>query len=340
MKTKKLIAVVISLLLILTVVAGCGSDQPATGDNGNGGEQKPAETSFPEDSIDMTILFGAGGGADVVGRKLADLASEELGQPIVCNNRTGAGGAVGYQYVLAQDPDGYNIVWNSTSVNVTYHKGNMPEGQDYSAFRGVANITKEASALAVSKDSQWNDFEEFVQYVKEHPGEVKVANSGVGSFNHLTAAAIEDALGVEFKHVPMDAKKSTTALIGGQVDAMVNMAFDVIQQAQADTVKPLVVVGEDRLEQLPDVPTMTELGYDCDLMMYRGIAVPKETPDEVVKVLEDAFVKAANTEEFKNFASKYGVIVNVMGASEFDDYMAETDQKVEDLMEKIGLKKQ
>jgi len=329
-KTKKRAVVIISLLLMLAIgIAGCG----------NGSEQA-AEITFPEEPIDMTILFGAGGGADIVGRKLADLASQELGQPIVCNNRTGGGGAVGYQYVLSQDPDGYNIVWNSTSIHVTYHQGNMPADQDYSSFRGVAQITKEASALAVSKDAPWNTFEEFVAYAKEHPGEVTVANSGVGSFNHLTAAAIEDAVGVEFRHVPMDAKQSTTALIGGQVDAMVNMAFDVIQQAQAGTVKPLVVVGDERLEQLPDVPTMTELGYDCDLMMYRGIAVPKDTPDEVVKILENAFITAAAKEEFKEFAAQYGILVEIKNAEEFDAYMAEVDEQVAQLMEKIGLKKQ
>lgn len=335
MKTKKIMAIVLSLALILTMAVGCS--KPAD-------TQAPSEEpkiSFPEKNIDMTILFGAGAGADVIGRKLADMVSKDLGQPIVCNNRVGGGGSVGYQYVLGTDPDGYNIVWNSTSISVAYHQGNMPADQGFDAFRGVANITQEATALAIrADDDRWNTIEEFLAYAKEHPGEVTVANSGVGSFNHLMAAAIGDVAGVELKHIPMDAKQSTTSLLGGQVDAIVNMAFDIIQQQEAGQVKALVVVAPERLEQIPDVPTMKEKGYDLDLMMYRGIAVPKDTPDEVVKILEEAFVKAGNAPEFKEFTQPYGVILDVKGAAEFDAQMADNDAIVADIMDKIGIKKQ
>jgi len=293
MRIKKLLALVLAVILIL--VTGC-----TAADN----EQKP---EYPTKVIDMSVLFGAGGGADVVGRKLADLASKELGQPIVANNRVGGGGAVGYQYVLNAEPNGYSIVWNSTSISTSYHAGNMPEGQDYSAFRGVAKVTDEASALAVKADARWETIEDFIAYAKANPEQVTVANSGVGSFNHLNAVLIEQATGVKFKHIPMDATTSTTSLIGGRVDAIVNMAFDIIQQEQAGNVRALAVVADTRQDSLPDVPTFKERGFDADLTMYRGIAVPKETPDDVVKILEDAFIKAGKSDEFKEFAGKYGV---------------------------------
>ena len=326
MKTSKIFATILTVFLLLTT--GCTADE---------NKQK---NEYPTKAIDMTVLFGAGGAADVIGRKLADGASMELGQPIVANVRVGGGGAVGYQYVLAQDPDGYGIVWNSTSISVTYHQGNMPQGQDYSAFRGVAKITEEASALAVKADAPWKDLKEFVEYAKANPGEVTVANSGVGSFNHLTAAAIEDALGVEFKHIPLDSKESVTAVLGGRADAMVNMAFDAIPQVSAGEMRALAIVGTERLDAMPDVPTMTEEGYDVDLLMWRGIAVPKDTPDEVVLKLEDAFLKSANSDEFKDFAEKYSVTVAPTTGAEFDAYMEEQDKLIADIMDKIGLKKQ
>lgn len=332
MRPSKLMVIVLTVLLAVTLLAGCSSAQPAP--------QKEPESTFPEKPIDLTILFGAGGAADVIGRKLADGASKELGQPIVANVRTGGGGAVGYQHVLAQKPDGYSIVWNSTSICVTYHQGNMPPDQDYSAFRGVAKISEEASALAVRADAPWKNLEEFVAYAKANPGKVTVANSGVGSFNHLTAAAIEDALGVEFKHIPLNSKESVTALLGGRVDAMVNMAFDAIPQYEAGEMNVLAVVGTQRIVAMPDVPTMTELGYDVDLLMWRGIAVPKDTPDEVVLKLQEAFLKSANSDEFKEFAKKYSLTVAPATGAEFDAYMAEQDKMIADLMEKIGLKKQ
>lgn len=327
MNIRKYLAIILAVVLVITTV-GCQA--------GN----KQGAPKFPTKVIDMTVLFGAGGGADVIARKLGDLASKEIGQPIIANNRVGGGGAVGYQYVLNTPADGHSIVWNSTSISTCYHLGNMPANQGYDAFKGVANITQEATSLAVKKDARWNTIEEFFAYAKENPGKVTVANSGVGSFNQLIAAAIEDAAGVEFKHVPMDAKQSTTSLLGGKVDAIVNMAFDVIQQVQADTMKALVVVAPERLELLKDVPTMKEKGYDLDLMMYRGIAVPKDTPDDVVKILEDAFMKAGNNQEFKDFAEQYGALVDVRGAKDFDALMADNDKKVADIMDKLGIKKQ
>jgi tripartite-type tricarboxylate transporter receptor subunit TctC len=334
MKTRKIIAIVLSLVLILTMAVGCS--KPAE-------PQKQAEEpkiNFPEKSIDLTILFGAGSASDIIARKLADIVSKDLGQPIVANNRVGGGGAVGYKHVLSTKPDGYNIVWNSTSISTCYYLGNMDKEQTFDTFRGIANITKESAALAVKADAKWQTLEDFVAYAKEHPGEVTVANSGVGSFNHLVAAAVEEALGVKFKHVPLDAKQSMTSLLGGTVDAMVNMTFDIVQQEQAGQVKTLAVVADAKHPLLPEVPTFKEKGYDVDFTMYRGIAVPKDTPDEVVKILEEAFVKAANSQEFQDFITQYGVEANVKGAADFDAFMAEQDQLVADLMEKVGMKKQ
>lgn len=330
MKVKKSIAILLSILLLLTIVGGCGTTAQKT--------SEPAKIKYPEKTIDMTILFGAGAAGDIIGRKLGEIAGKELGQTIVANNRVGGGGAVGYQYVLGTPADGYNIVWNSTSVNVAYHQGNMPK--DYSAFTGVAKVTQEASVLAVKADAKWKNLEEFIAYAKANPGKVTVANSGVGSFNQLIAGAIESAAGVKFKHVPMDAKQSTIALLGGKVDAVVNMAFDMIQQEQAGQTRTLVVVADKRLDILKDVPTMKEKGFDLSLTMYRGIAVPKGTPAEVVKILEAAFMKAGNSEEFKTFAAKYGVTVDVKAGADFDKEMVDNDKQVSAIMEKIGIKKQ
>lgn len=293
---------------------------------------------YPKKRLHMTILFGAGAGADIVGRKLADLASKELGQNIVCTNRLGGGGAVGYQYVLNQPNDGYNICWNSTSINVVYHQGNM--SQDYAAFAGVCNVTKELSGLAVRADAPWKTIQEFIQYAKDKPGEVTVANSGVGSFNHLIAAALEEQFGVKFKHIPLNANESITALLGGKVDAIVNMSFDIIQQQDAGAMRALIVVGDRRLDKLPDVPYTKELGYDFDLSMWRGITVRKGTPPEVIAILESAFTKAAQSEEFRTFAERYGVIVDIRDAKGFDQLMADSDKIVVDIMTALGIKKQ
>jgi len=268
---------------------------------------------------------------------LADIASQHLGVTIVANNRTGGGGAVGYQHVLGTRPDGYNICWNSTSINVVHHVGNME--QDYSAFRAVAGITEELSGLAVRADeTRFTTFEDFVAYAQANPGQLVVANSGVGSFNHLISAAMAAQAGIDVVHMPLDAAESITALLGGHVDAMVNMAFDIIQQVEAEQMRALVVVGNNRLEQMPDVPVFREFGHTLNLMMWRGITVPAETPDDVVAVLEHAFLQAANDPEFIQFSGQFGVVVNPLTAVEFDRLMSEDDVVVSDIIDAIGLR--
>jgi len=314
-------------LSVLLVLSGC-----------SGGETEQ-KTSFPEKSIDMTILFAAGTSPDLLGRQLADLAQKELGQPIVVNNRVGGGGAVGYQYVLNQPADGYSIVWNSSSISTTYYQGNLPKGQDYSAFRGVAMITNEPSAISVRADAPWKTLDEFIQYAKENPGKVSVVNAGVGSFNHITAVALEEAAGVKFNHVFTN-QAAVTVLLGGQVDAIVNTVADISKYHLSGQVRMLGVIGEERVDAVKDVPTVKEQGIDLTLSMYRGIAVPKDTPDDVVKILEQAFIKAAQSETFKEYADKNGIVIDIRGAEEFDKYMAEQDAQIAQLMEKMGLRKQ
>ncbi len=211
--------------------------------------------------------------------------------------------------------------------------------QDCSAFKDVAMITKEASCLAIKGgDSRFCTLDEFVAYAKDHPGELSIGNSGIGSFNHLVAAALCDELGIEVNHVPLDANESTTALLGGQIDAMMNMALDVIQQVRGGEMTALVLIGGNGSEQLPGVKTMKQLGYNLDLTMWRGITVPAGTPQEVVDVLEDAFLQAAADPEFLSFCAENGVEVAPMGGDDFDALMASDDQLVADIMVKIGLK--
>jgi len=320
------------LLIFALIFALVGCSAPASS-----GGNEPEKIDYPTKPIDMTIVFGAGISADIFGRKLASLAEKELGQPIVVNNRPGAGGAVGYQHVVQQKPDGYNIVWTSNSLSTTYHQGNMPIS--YEAFRSVARISTEQSVVAVKADAPWQTFEEFIEDAKNRPEEIAVGNGGIGSFNHLTAVAIENATGAKFHHVPFNATSAVPGLLGGQVDATVTMAFSFIPLAQSGEVRFLVSTGENRLENVKEVPTMKELGYDFSMLMYRGISVPKDTPDYVVEGLESAFKKATETEEYKKFIKENSIDAAWLGAEDCEKFIAKEDVFLGDLMSQIGMKK-
>ncbi|CEP69329.1 Bordetella uptake gene [Moorella glycerini] len=330
-----------ALLLVLTLsLAGCGGSKQANDSSKNaGGKQSDkAAVEFPTKPMEMTVLFGAGSGADLLARKVADLASKELGQPIAVVNRTGAAGAVGYSYVKDQKPDGYNFVWNSNSINTAYHQGNMKF--DYKAFAGVAELTTEPVSIAVKADAPWKDINEFIDYAKKNPGKVRIGNSGLGSFTHLAAVALENKTGAKFTHVPFGQGLAVSSLLGGKIEASSQLPAEIMSQVKAGQVRILAVTGEQRLASLPDVPTFKEKGIDLTLSLWRGIAVPAGTPQPVIEKLEAAFKKVAENQEFKDFAKQMGANIEFRGAADFDKFIAQQDKELADLMEQIGMKKQ
>src|SRR5262249_13873305 len=173
-----------------------------------------AAADFPTKPVELTVLFGAGSAADLLARKLADLAGKELGQPVAVVNRTGAGGALGYSYVKGQTADGYSLVWNSNSVSTAYHAGNMKF--DYTAF---AALTSEPVTLAVKAEAPWKDLRELIAFAKARPGEVRIGNSGRGSFTHLVAVAFENRSGTKLTHVPFGRELAVTTVLGEKIEA-------------------------------------------------------------------------------------------------------------------------
>src|SRR4030095_7144948 len=184
--------------------------------------------AFPTRPVELTVLFGAGSAADLLARKLAELAAKDLGQRVTVVNRTGAGGALGYTHVRNQPADGHALVWNSNSVSTAYHAGNMK--LDYTAFAGVAALTSEPVSLAVKADAPWKDLRELVAHARAHPGEVRVGNSGRGSLTHLAPAALENRAGVKMTHVPFGRELAVTTVLGDKIEASVQLPAEIMSQ--------------------------------------------------------------------------------------------------------------
>jgi tripartite-type tricarboxylate transporter receptor subunit TctC len=294
--------------------------------------------AFPDRPVELTVLFGAGSAADLLARRLAELAGKDLGQPVAVVNRTGAGGALGYAHVQGQSPDGYALVWNSNSVSTAYHAGNMKF--DYAAFAGVAALTSEPVSLAVKVDAPWKDIRDLLAHAKAHPGQVRLGNSGRGSFTHLMAVALENRTGVKLTHVPFGRELAVTTVLGDKIEASVQLPAEIMTQVTGRQVRVLAITGDKRLASLPDVPTLKESGVDLTMSLWRGIAVPKGTPEAVIARLEHAFTRAAQSAEFREFAARMGAVVEVRSARDFDAFIARDDRDIAALMEQIGLKKQ
>ena len=293
---------------------------------------------FPQKgNIEITVLFPAGSSADVTARVLAEGMAKHLGANVIVVNRPGAGGGIGYKYVASQRPDGYALVWNSNSISTTFHSGQS--AIDYRAFDPVARVLVESPVLAVRGDSKWKTLGEFLADAKANPGKLTVANSGAGSHTHISSAALFKAAGVEVTEVPYAAAQVVPNLLGGHVDAMVQLPGALAGHVKSGGVRLLAALIPARDPALPDVPTAIEQGVNVSVEAWRGIAVPRGTPPQTVAALQAAIRRTVETPEFARSAEKFGVRPGFLPAAEFGAQIAKEDAELARLMEAIGLKK-
>ncbi len=296
------------------------------------------EAAFPQRSpLEITVLFPAGSSADVTARMLADGMSRHLSQRVLVVNRPGAGGAIGYKHVAAQKPDGYSLVWNSNSISTTFHSGQLDF--DYRAFDAVARVLVESPVVAVRADAKWKTLGELVADAKARPKQITVGHSGIGSHTHISLVALFRAAGVEVNEIPFGAAQVIPSLVGGHVDAVVQLPAALTGQVRQGAVRLLAVMIPSRDPALPDVPTAREQGFDVSLEAWRGIAVPRGTPRPVVAALEAAIRRTVESPEFTKGSESMGVRPAFMPASEFSELIAREDAELAHLMRVIGLKK-
>ena len=296
------------------------------------------EPSFPQRGpLEITVLFPAGSSADVTARMLADGMSRQLNQRVLVVNRPGAGGAIGYKYVQAQKPDGYSLVWNSNSISTTYHSGQL--GFDYQAFDAVARVLVESVVLAVKSDSRWRTLQDFVAEGKSKPKTLNVGHSGVGSHTHISLAALISKAGMDVNEVPFGAAQVVPSLLGGHVDAVVQLPGALAAPVKQGQVRLLAALIPSRDPALPEVATAKEQGIDVSLEAWRGIAVPRGTPRSVISQLESAIRNTAGSVEFVKGSENLGVRPAFMPADEFGALIAKEDAELARLMQGIGLKK-
>jgi tripartite-type tricarboxylate transporter receptor subunit TctC len=294
---------------------------------------------FPQKNpLEITVLFPAGSSADVTARMLADGMSKALGQRVLVVNRPGAGGAIGYRYVAQQKPDGYSLVWNSNSISTTYHSGQLDFG--YQAFDAVARVLVESVVVAVRSDARWKTLNDLVAEARAKPKAISVGHSGVGSHTHISLAALASATGAQFNEVPFGAAQVVPSLLGGHVDAVVQLPAALSAPVKQGQVRLLAALIPARDPALPEVPTAREQGIDVSLEAWRGIAVPKGTPRSVISTLEKSIKAAVESPEFIKGSEHLGVRPAFLGADEFSALIAREDGELSRLMQQIGLKKQ
>ena len=265
---------------------------------------------FPTRPIRMVIAFPPGGPTDFVGRLLADKLKDSLGQ-IIIENKPGANGAIGADFVAKAEPDGHTIFLSTVgAIAITPHmRADLP----YNTLRDFAPVTlvvRNTTVLVVRADHPFNSAKDLAALAKAKPGAIPFASTGVGSTTHLALELYQGAAGIKFVHVPYrGAAPALTDLLGGQVQAFSADVPVLMPQIQGGKVKPLAAASNQRNPMLPNVPTLAEAGYkDTSSDNWYGLLAPAKTPPAVIAKLNAAFVAAINDPVVKDKLVKSGAI--------------------------------
>lgn len=294
-----------------------------------------AQQTFPNRAITIIVPWSAGGGTDVLARALARSGQEHLGVPVVVDNRPGGSGAVGLGEVLTSRADGYTLAILPVELAFLSQTGIYPFSFDN--FTKIMNLNTDPAALTV-KAGRFSDVEEFISYARANPGALKVGHSGTGLLWHLAAGTLALEADIELVYVPFDgAAPAQAALIGGHIDAITVSGAEVSAQVRAGELQVLAIMGEQRLEVFPDVPTMRELGIDVNINTFRGLGGPRDIPADRVAILHDAFKKMMEEPEFVATLENMGLGIDYRSTAEYETLATETAQALEPTVRALGL---
>jgi tripartite-type tricarboxylate transporter receptor subunit TctC len=279
--------------------------------------------SYPSRQIALIVPFAAGGSNDVVGRAIGRKLSEAWGQPVVVENRPGAGGMIGTSAVAAAPPDGYTLLLISSTFTINPAiKKNMPFDTSKD-FTPVAFIARSPLLFVSSNQLPVKSAQDLLALARSKPGQITYASAGLGSINQIAAELIAVSAGVKFMHVPYKGgSPALNDLIGGHVDIYVSSLPQVLQLARDGQAKALAVTSARRAVLLPDVPTLGEAGIaGFDLWSWWGIIGPAGMPANVVHALNSEIGKMLTSPELGEFLKNEGAEAQAMTPEQFGDLM-------------------
>lgn len=254
----------------------------------------PARAAWPERPVTMVVPFPPGGPTDLVARVLAKQLADQTGQTFVVENKGGANGNIGMQYAAAAKPDGYTVLYNTSSIALSpnlYRNLPFDPVKDFTAVSSTAVIPL---VLLTHPSVPVNDVREFVDYARANPGKLSYGSAGAGNVTHLGALLFLRSVGIQAVHVPYrGSAPAMTDLVGGQVQFMTNTLNDSLGFVREGKLKALAVSSKARSPQLPDTPTLGEtVAPDFEMGAWQGMVVPAGTPQAVVDALNAQIRKA------------------------------------------------
>jgi tripartite-type tricarboxylate transporter receptor subunit TctC len=302
-------------LLSLTLLAGCAS---STG------------SSFPTKQVTYLIPFDPGGQSDREARRQQPLLEKALGQKVLIDYKVGGGGALGWAELSRAKADGY-LFGGINLPHIILQPIQQKTGYNTEDLLPVAFFQRTILGLAVLKDSPYKTLDDFLKAAKDKPGTISIGGSGTFSGPHFTTTRLESLSGAKFNYVPFTgAAPAQTAFLGGHTIGWIANSDELVKQR--DTIRLLAFAGEERFSHFPDAPTFKEQKLDIVESVDRGIAVPKSTPADVVKRLEEVFMAIAKDPEVVAAQNKEGFIPVAMNSKEAQAHVQALTTRYKELL--------
>jgi len=298
--------------------------------------------SWPEKPIHIVVAFTPGSATDVIGRAVSNELSAKLGQPVIIENKPGAGGTIAAGLVAKAAPDGYTLLLNSSGHTVSpwiYDKLTYDTAKD---LMGVSLIARQPNIMVVSPDKGWKSVGDLVKQAKAQPGKISFASAGVGSATHMNGEKFKAAAGIDVLHVPYKGTpEALNDVMGGRVEYFFSPVVAALSLVRDKRVVALANGSPVRSSVLPDVPTTEEAGYKSSGYDYwAGLLAPAGTPPAVIDKLNKALVAALAQPEVKERLGKIGADPAPTTPKEFDELVARELKENGALIKAAGIKAQ
>jgi tripartite-type tricarboxylate transporter receptor subunit TctC len=292
-----------------------------------------AVAQFPQRPVNYIIPFDPGGESDITARLQQEHLEDILGVRVTVTNQAGGGGAVAWSnFQRSAKPDGYTVIGINLPHIVTQPMERTNAGYDTFGFEILTLFQFTPSVVLVREDSPFQTLEDLVAFAREHPGAVTVGGSGTATVNHIDTMLLAKQADVQLTYVPFTGTgPAVPALLGGHVGALMN--YSTVAAQYADQVRPLAIAGSQRASFLQDVPTFEELGYNGLSGAYRGVAVPKGTPPEIVETLRSAFEEAGR--RIAQQQEELGFIVTNITGDAATALLQETEETYSQILEEL-----
>lgn len=297
-------------------------------------------SDFPSRPIELIVPVTPGGGTDLVGRAFAEAARKYLPQqPILILNKPGASGAIGTAEVINAKPDGYKMGLVITEMTIIPNLGVTKHTA--AELRPLALLNADPAAITVRADAPWKTIEEFIAAARSNSVPVTVGNAGIGSTWHMAAAAFAKQTSLTVNHIPfLGAGPAAQALLGGHVDAIAVSPGEVTSHVEAGKLRTLAVMGNQRVGGIfGNVPTLKERGIDLSIGVWRGLALPKGTPQDVADTLGALARKVTEDPFFRQALAKANLGLAYADATGFQAQIDQDTVRFKELVTSLGLQK-